>query len=105
MNPTTRLYTWHNILSFARLDRLYVSTFLKYHIQCITSTPCLVSDHDSVTAVFCLPSSSRKKSYWKLNVSILEDVEYIHMVTSSGIFDQIKNMFSRLIDLVGHWEM
>ena len=68
------LYTWHNIRSFARLDRKYVSTFLKSHIQCITSP---VSDHDSVNAVFCLPSSSRKKSYWKLNVSILEDVEYI----------------------------
>ena len=60
--------------------RIYVSTFLKSHIQCITSTPCLLSYHDSVNAVFCLPSSSRKKSYWKLNVPILEDVEYIHLV-------------------------
>ena len=30
MYPTT----WHNIRSFARLDRIYVSTFLKSHIQC-----------------------------------------------------------------------
>ena len=28
VDPTTRLYTWHNILSFARLDPIYVSTFL-----------------------------------------------------------------------------
>ena len=76
MNSTTR----HNIRSFARLDRIYVSTFLKSHIQCITSTPCPVSDHDSVNSVFCLPSSGRKKSYWKFNVSILEDVEYTHLV-------------------------
>ena len=62
VNPTTRLYTWHKIRSFARLDRKYVSTFLKSHIQCITSTPCPVSDHDSVNAAFCLLSSSRKKS-------------------------------------------
>ena len=27
VNPTTRLYTWHNIRSFARLDRIYVLTF------------------------------------------------------------------------------
>ena len=80
MNPTTKIYTWHNIQSFARLDRIYVSTFLKSHIQCITNTPCPISDHDSVNAVFCLPSASRKKSYWKLNVAILEDVEYIHLV-------------------------
>ena len=80
VNPTTKIYTWHNIRSFARLDRIYVSTFLKSHIQCITNTPCPISDHDSVNAVFCLPSASRKKSYWKLNVSILEDVEYIHLV-------------------------
>ena len=80
VNPTTRLYTRHNIRSFARLDRIYVSTFLKSHIQCIPNTPCPISDHDSVNAVFCLPSASRKKSYWKLNVSILEDVEYIHLV-------------------------
>ena len=86
MNPTTRLYTWHNIRSFARLDRIYVSTFLKSHIQCITNTPCPISDHDSVNAVFCLPSASRKKSYWKLNVSILEDVEYIHLVHNSILF-------------------
>ena len=31
VNPTTRLYTWHNIRSFARLYRIYVSTFLKSH--------------------------------------------------------------------------
>ena len=37
VNPNTRLYTWHNIRSLARLDRIYVSTFLKSHIQCITS--------------------------------------------------------------------
>ena len=29
VNPTTRLYTWHNIRSFVRLDSIYVSTFLK----------------------------------------------------------------------------
>ena len=65
VNPTTRLYTWHNIRSFARLDHIivYVSTFSKSHIQCITNTPCPISDHDSVNAVFCLPSASRKKSY------------------------------------------
>ena len=80
VNPTTRLNTWHNIRSCARLDRIYVSTFLKSHIQCITNTPCPISEHDSVNAVICLPSASRKKSYWKLNVSILEDVEYIHLV-------------------------
>ena len=48
VNPTTRIYTWHNIRSFARLDRIYVSTFLKSHIQCITNTPCPISDQDSV---------------------------------------------------------
>ena len=62
VNPATRLYTWHNIRSFARLDRIIFICFLKYHIQCITSsTPCPVSEHDSVNAVFCLPSTSRKK--------------------------------------------
>ena len=80
VNSTTMLYTWHNIRSFARLDRIYVSTFLKSHIQCITSTPCPISVHDHVNTVFYLPSSSRKKSYWKLNVYILENVEYIRLV-------------------------
>ena len=51
VNPTTRLYTWYTIRNFARLDRI-VSTFLKSHIQCITSTPCPISDHDSVNAVY-----------------------------------------------------
>ena len=48
------------------------------HIKCITSMPCPVSDHDSVNAVFCLPSSSRKKSYW--SSMGLEDAVYIHLV-------------------------
>ena len=52
VNPTTRLYTWYNIQSFARLDCIYVSTFLKSHIQCITSTLCPISDHDSANANF-----------------------------------------------------
>ena len=30
VNSTTRNYTWHNIRSFARLDRIYVSTFLNH---------------------------------------------------------------------------
>ena len=80
VNPITRLYTWHTIWSFARLDCIYVSTYYKSHIQCITSTPCPISDHDRVNAVFCLPSSSRNKSFWKLNVSILEDAAYIQLV-------------------------
>ena len=105
VNPTTRLYTWHNIRSFARLDRIYVSTFLKSHIECITRTSCPVSYHDSVNAVFCLLSESRQKSYWKLNVSILENVEYIHLVHQFWEFWSEKNRFSRFIDLVGHWKM
>ena len=91
VSPTTRIYKWHNIRSFARLDRIYVSTFLKSHIQCITNTPCPISDHDNVNAVFCLPSASRKKSYWKLNVSILEDVKYIHLVHQFWEFWTEKN--------------
>ena len=59
---------------------IFLLLLLKSHIQCITNTPCPISDHDSVNAVVCLPSASRKKSYWKLNVSTLEDVEYIHLV-------------------------
>ena len=102
MNPTTRLYTWHNIRSFERLNHIYVSTFLKSHIQIITNTPCPISDHDGVNAVFCLPSASRKKSYWKLNVSILEDIEYIHLVHQFWEFWSEKTGFP---DLLIRWDI
>ena len=102
VNPTTKLYTWHNIWGFARLDRIYVSTFLKSHIQCITNTPCPDLDHDSVNTVFCLPSANRKKNYWKLNVSILEDVEYIHLVHQFWAFLSEKTGFP---DLLIWWDI
>ena len=72
-------------------------------MQCITSTPCPISDLDSVNAVFCFLSSSRKKSYWKLNVSILEDVEYIHLVHQFCEFWSEKN--PGFPDLLIWWEI
>ena len=97
-NPTTRDYTWHNVRSFARLDRIYVSTFLKSHLQYIASSPCPLSDHHAVNAIFSLPSTVTKKSYWQLNVSILEDTEYLQIIQQFWEFwSEEKGSFSSLV--------
>ena len=43
--------------------------------------PCPYSDHDVVSLTFSVPASySRGPGFWKLNISILEDPEYISLI-------------------------
>ena len=48
-------YTWCNIRSQARIDRIYVPRYLKTHIVSCYSTVCPLSDHRSVKVILCKP--------------------------------------------------
>ena len=75
-----RTFTWRNKTSTiaSRLDRFYIPKQLSSNIDFIN---CPYSDHDLVSATLdiknCVITKNCGKSYWKLNVSILEEDNFI----------------------------
>ena len=92
-------YTWFNVRAFSRIDRIYISGCMKTQIIQCFSTPCPYSDHRSVKLVLCRASYTPRKSYWKLNVKILEEIEYVQLISNFWRHWQIeKDHFTKLQD-------
>lgn len=70
-------YTYFSGQSASRLDRFYISHFLKTQVQSIEVVPAPFSDHSAIVLHILIntyiPPIGR--SYWKLNVSCLRDSE------------------------------
>ena len=89
-NPRTKQYTWRSRKQFdntkSRLDRLYLSATLTSLSHSII--PHVLSDHSIVTVTVQLPTNNKPgPGYWKLNTSILQEVEYTTLM--KGKLDQM----------------
>lgn len=71
-----RQYTWvhsrDNLISMARLDRLYVFNFQANLVRDCKIIPVSFSDHCSVIGNFFINSVTLKSAYWHLNTSLLK---------------------------------
>ena len=104
--PDKALYTWHNSTKgiSSRLDYWFISDSLLNDISnCYIKTE-LFTDHDSVH--FTLNSSDeshdRGPGYWKFNVSLLRNPEYVALVKS--IISQELNTTGDYIDKGFFWD-
>ena len=87
-HPDTNQYTWRRRNPNAihcRLDMFLVSDTLHGCVDKSTITSSYRSDH-SLIAIQCIFSEiSRGPGYWKLNCSLLDDLEYVTLITKVKI--------------------
>lgn len=83
--PNIKQYTWlkvnSNMVSAARLDRIYVqrSASEKFHNSCITPTS--LSDHHYMSVTVTSAQSTFKCPYWRFSNRLLQDHNFVHAFT------------------------
>ena len=101
-----RQFTYHSIYRgeylFSRIYFLLVSFGLSSLVSKSTLSPSFLSDHSPAEIFINLEEFKRGKGLWKLNCSLLRDMDYIDLVKKTIIntVDENKN-----IDDVLLWEM
>ncbi len=101
LNGEQKQYTWthvrDNMISLARLDRLYV---FRHHGSIVENsfiTPSCLSDHSMVQCRIFLNSIKPKSAYWHLNTALLDDKCFKESFKSFwDVFKTTKNSFRTL---------
>lgn len=80
--PTLKRFTWKrkNPCKQARLDYFLVSENLMRFVKKCDINPSYRSDHSMITLELNLTNFKHGKSYWKLNNSLLSDIEYLNQI-------------------------
>lgn len=78
--------------SMSRIDYILCSSYLSQYIQASSMTCAPVPDHRAVTAHFYRETRPRGRGYWKLNISLLNDPEYVDGI--QNIICQTLNEYS-----------
>ena len=89
LHPHDKKYSWQrnnpnsiNGVSKARLDRFYVPFNSISSIYSCFILPCSLTDHSAISLKIKLPSPQKRGSaFWHLNNSLLEDPNYIDIIT------------------------
>ena len=92
-HPTDQLYTWYRknpTKIFCRLDFFLISFCLVERIESASITHGFDSDHSSINLTFIPHENKRGRGYWKLNCSLLSELEYV---------TQIKTIILESIDI------
>lgn len=82
-NPTTRSFTWMHIgkFQYSRIDYWLISNSLQDSVQQVDITPSIKSDHDAINlSLNFLKDEGKGPGLWKLNVTLLNDVEYVAVI-------------------------
>ena len=81
-NPSKKSFTWQkkNPVKMARLDFFLISEELLSRIENTSITHGYRTDHSIVELEIKLSNFSRGRGFWKFNVSLLKDREYIKKV-------------------------
>ena len=85
-NPADRQYTWRrNVRGEEKASRLdYALTSIGLNVENTTFCPIIRSDHRAVVVVIkCNSGKKRGCGYWKLNVSLLHDKNYIDFMNEN----------------------
>ena len=106
LHPQVRDYTFIDPSqrhSDSRIDVIMISDNLANYAQLSEHKYAPVPDHKAVVTQLCTSPNTRGKGYWKLNVSVLSDDEYV-----SGIRDIIKKTMTdyKCVTYIGGvWEL
>ena len=73
----------------SRIDFMFMSKAIYSPTHTCSIIPAPVPDHNAVLLCLCLQENKRGAGYWKMNVSVLDEEEYVH-----GIKDVLANTFN-----------
>lgn len=87
--PEKRSYTWRkfNSVKQSRLDYFLISEAFENDVCAVRTNACHLSDHSLISLDFKTEQIKRDRPFWKFNLSMLRDREYI-----SGIKTVIKEV-------------
>ena len=94
------------IPSKSRLDRIYIPTKHTQKLTCNILNDVGISDHKMVVTSFTPFGSiniKKGKSLWRLNIDLLEDMDYITSINS--LFDELIQIESQFEDIFHFWEI
>ena len=83
-NPMSKSYTWSSNITpgiHCRLDFFLISHHLAHVVSNSSHSPGIQSDHWLVFLSFKLSTVTRGPGYWKLNNSLLNDHEYVELIS------------------------
>ena len=103
-NENLKQYTWHSNSTprvFTRLDRFYISDNLLSITKKSSKIPGLCSDHSGVIFQIKSNASSTGPGLWKLNTSLLKDLQFVNSL--NGTIDEVKGM-TDFTDKRSHWD-
>ncbi|KAJ8017477.1 hypothetical protein HOLleu_45089 [Holothuria leucospilota] len=84
-NPRSISFTWSsNILSglHCRLDFFLISRHMLHSVNDVSHSPGIQSDHSFVNLSLSLFTEKRVPGYWKFNNSLLQDPDYLDIITN-----------------------
>ena len=105
-NDNLRRYTWRQKSPkiCCRLDYFLISTVLMDFVQKSQILPSILSDHSPVLLTLKFINESAKGSgHWKLNVSLLENENYVREIKS--LIDSCTEKYKDLQNLNVKWEL
>ncbi len=78
--PNIRRYTWNARGKSSHLDYCLISEHLSNQISSYNILPGLHSDHSILKLNIGINKTIRGKCYWKFNISLLHDPNYINEI-------------------------
>ena len=94
-NPDVEGYTWRRLRPSrvcVRLDYFFASVSMMQFVTRCEIVPSFMSDHSMVVTTFHFSFTIRGPSYWKFNVSLLRDREYLDRINSLLRWSSTNNM-------------
>ena len=85
-NPDLRQYTWHSSskpIIFSRLDYFLISDSFVNQVNNCKINPGFMSDHSIISMVLTLNNIERGKGYFKINNSLILQMEYQNKIRKS----------------------
>ena len=105
-NPFSCRYTWRRnrpSLVQSRIDRIYISDNLQYKCEKAFIIPGICSDHSAPCVTFKrLNDESKGRNYWKMNNSLLEDNEFVGLMSNK--ITEFVQMSQQLTSERSKWE-
>ena len=86
----------------SRIDKIYCNSLLQSKVKKCFMTQSPAPDHRAVVLDFVLADKERGPGYWKLNNSILSDVEYKQGI--QNLYDEIMNEYTGMVSKCLVWE-
>jgi hypothetical protein len=96
LNPETKRFTWrkklHSTIQQSRLDYFLIANNIIYNVQECQVKTAMYSDHNPVQLTLRGKKDTMKgRGFWKLNVSLLKDKEYLDIINAVIDREIVKN--------------